>query len=105
MTKKSLDQLREHQLSGMASAAAAGGAAGGGGTSPGAVRKYSSPSAAGQTPGSDTGFGTPSGKKVSRIQSTINRRISSISTRVVAESGLRYYRFTIFAMWSNDSIH
>ena len=59
--------LREHQISGMASAAAgAGGAAGGGGggTSPGAVRKFSSPSAAGQTPGSDTGFGTPSGKKV-----------------------------------------
>ena len=88
VTKKSLDQLREHQLTGMASAAA-GGLAGGGGTSPGAVRKFSSPSAAGQTPGSDTGFGTPSGKKVSRIQSTINRRISSISTRVVAESGLR----------------
>ena len=90
MTKKSLDQLREHQLTGMASAAAGGATGGlGGGTSPGAVRKYSSPSAAGQTPGSDTGFGTPSGKKVSRIQSTINRRISSISTRVVAESGLR----------------
>ena len=67
VTKKSLDQLREHQLSGMAAAAAgAGGAAGGGGggTSPGAVRKFSSPSAAGQTPGSETGFGTPSGKKV-----------------------------------------
>ena len=90
VTKKSLDQLREHQLTGMASAAAGGAAGGGGGgTSPGVVRKFSSPSAAGQTPGSDTGFGTPSGKKVSRIQSTINRRISSISTRVVAESGLR----------------
>ena len=73
MTKKSLDQLREHQLTGMASAAA-GGAAGGGGTSPGVVRKFSSPSAAGQTPGSDTGFGTPSGKKVrTSVYSTVTQ--------------------------------
>ena len=33
--------------------------------------------------------------QVSRIQSTINRRISSISTRVVAESGLRTRRSVI----------
>ena len=32
---------------------------------------------------------------MSRIQSTINRRISSISTRVVAESGLRTRRSVI----------
>ena len=66
VTKKSLDQLREHQLSGMAAAGAAGagGAAGGGGTSPGAVRKFSSPSAAGQTPVEGGGFGGTPGKKV-----------------------------------------
>ena len=89
VTKKSLDQLREHQL-------------GGGGlgvvqesTSPGATRK---PSAAGQTPVEGGAFGTPSGggvKKVSRIQSTINRRISSISTRVAAETVLRTRRSVI----------
>ena len=72
VTKKSLDQLREHQLSGahaaVAGAGAGGAGAAGGGTSPGAVRKFSSPSAAGQTPVESGGFGTPTGKKVFFLQ-------------------------------------
>ena len=81
VTKKSLDQLREHQRSGSGARKV-----GAGGTSPGSSRKFSSPMA-GTGGGDDSVGGTPTGKKVSRIQSTINRRISSISTRV--ETGLK----------------
>jgi exocyst complex protein 7 len=87
VTKKSLDQLRDHQKSGSGGRRATGG---GGGVSPGASRKFSSPmagNAAGAAPvGTD---GTPSGTKVSRFQSTITRRISSISTQVTGLKGRR----------------
>jgi len=90
--KRSLDQLKDHRRS----------ASGGSGhnistlklASPAGARKFSSPvilSGEG-VGGAGTSAGTPTGKKVSRISSTLNRKFSNLSTRVEAATGLNVGR-------------
>ncbi len=67
--RKSLDQLRDYQRS------ASGGRGNATAVSPAASRKFSSPD-------------TPTGKKVSRISSSLNRRFSTLSNRMEAATGL-----------------
>lgn len=73
---QSLDQLKHHRKS------MSGGSVRQLKVSPSLPRKFSSPMVM------EGGSGTPTGKKVSRIQSSLNRKFSSFSHRMEAATGL-----------------
>lgn len=88
VTKRSLDRLRDHQRS-LSGGSFTGGRAGSTRLSPSMARKFSSPLAGvASTPDGSSVSGTPTGKKISRMSSSLNRRFSNISNKMEAATGL-----------------
>ncbi|TRY63811.1 hypothetical protein TCAL_00431 [Tigriopus californicus] len=88
---QSLDQLKHHRKS------MSGGSVRQLKVSPSLPRKFSSPMVM------ESGSGTPTGKKVSRIQSSLNRKFSSLSHRMEAATGLTVGRRSLGGAIQEDA--